>query len=408
MNTEGKPPEEASPSPESELNLPSSVTCLKKEDGETAYVIGTAHVSAKSIEDVEDVIGAVSPEAVVVELCQSRHDALSDPNRWKNMDVSKVVRQGKGMLLLVNLLLSSFQRKMGEEMGVKPGAEMMRAVELAKESGSRLELGDRDVQVTLARTWGGLGFWQRLKLMGSFVDSAFGTEEKIDEEELEKLKEGDVLNEMLEDMGRTFPAIRERLITERDLWLMDSVYRCPGKNVVAVVGAGHVPGMKEHWGEEIDRVALCEKPTSSFGWTLFKWGFPIVIILSLAWGVYHNDSGWEAVKIWFMANGVLSAVGALLALAHPLSILAAFVAAPFTSLVPTVGAGMVTGLVEAIVRKPKVEDCEDLAEDSGSLKGWYRNRITRVLLVVTLSTLGSALGTYLGAYGVFNIIGGSS
>ena len=407
MSSSAEPTGGFTPNSDQAIELPSSVTVFKKEDGESAYVIGTAHVSAKSIEDVEKVVDLVNPEVVVVELCQSRYDALSDPNRWKSMDVSKVVRQGKGMLLLVNLLLSSFQRKMGEEVGVKPGAEMMKAVELAKERGARLELGDRDVQVTLGRTWGGLGFWHKLKLMGSLFDSAFGVEEKMNEEELERLKEGDVLNEMLEDMGRTFPSIRERLIFERDLWLMDSVYRCSGKNVVAVVGAGHVPGMKEHWGEEIDRNQLCEKPKSNLGWTIFKWGFPLVIILSLAWGLYSNESGWEAVKIWFMANGVLSAAGALVALGHPLSILAAFVAAPFTSLVPTVGAGMVTGLVEAILRKPKVQDCETLAEDSGSLKGWYRNRITRVLLVMTLSSLGSALGTYLGAYGVFNIIGGT-
>jgi pheromone shutdown-related protein TraB len=408
LSTEPVTSEENQDSKESGLELPPSVTCLQKEDGETAYIIGTAHISAKSIEDVENVIAAVKPEAVVVELCQARYDSLSDPNRWKKMDVSKVVRQGKGMLLLVNLLLSSYQRKMGEEMGVKPGAEMMKAVELARETGAQLELGDRDVQVTLGRTWGGLGFWQRLKLMGSFFDSAFGVEEKLEEEELERLKEGDVLNEMLEDMGKSFPTIRERLISERDLWLMDSVYRCPGQNVVAVVGAGHVPGMKEHWGKEIDRAALCEKPKPGMGWTIFKWGFPLLIIVSLIWAFVNHDSGWEAVQVWFMANGLLSALGALIALGHPLSILAAFVAAPITSLVPTVGAGMVTGLVEAMVRKPKVEDCETLADDSGSLKGWYGNRITRVLLVVTLSTLGSAIGTYLGAYGVFNILGASS
>jgi len=392
----------------SDPHWPPSVTCLEKADGGKAYLVGTAHISNKSIEDVEKVIEMVDPDAVVVELCQSRYEALSNPDRWKSMDVSKVVREGKGMLLLVNLLLASFQRKMGEEIGVKPGSEMMKAVELAKARGARLELGDRDVQVTLGRTWGGLGLWQRLKLMGSLLDSAFGVEEKMSEEELERLKEGDVLSEMLEDLGRNFPTIRERLISERDLWLMDSVYRCPGRKVVAVVGAGHVPGIKQHWGEVIDRVALSEKPKPGLGWTLFKWVVPLSIIASLAWAFFAHDTGWEAVQIWFLSTGVLSAIGALLALGHPLSILASFLAAPITTLLPTVGAGMVSGLVEAIFRKPKVADCERLSVDSGSLKGWYRNRITRVLLVMTLSSLGAALGTWLGAYGIYSIVGGAS
>lgn len=388
-------------------DLPSTVTVLKKGDA-VCYVVGTAHVSSQSVVDVEEVIAKVKPDTVVVELCEARFESMSNPDRWKEMDVFKVVREGRGMLLVMNLMLSSFQRKIGDKLGVKPGAEMMRAVELSQEHGSEMILGDRNVQVTLKRTWGGLGFWEKMKLMGSILGSTFsGDDDEVDEAELEKLKEGDVLSEMLEDVGRAYPAVKNRLIDERDLWLMNSVYEAPGQKIVAVVGAGHVPGMVKHWGESIDRNALMELPKPN-GWVgkAFKWGVPLIILVAFAFGFAKSEAGWDAVSLWFLANGILSALGAAVALAHPLTILAAFVAAPFTSLNPTIAAGWVSGLVEAFLRKPKVQDCETLGEDAMSLKGWYNNRITRVLLVVVLSNFGSMLGTWIGAFGVFKVIGG--
>ena len=389
------------------MTLPSAVTRLEKGDS-VYYVIGTAHVSASSVTDVEDVIEKIRPETVVVELCESRFEAMSNPDRWKKMDIYKVVKEGKGMLLVVNLLLSSFQRKIGDKLGVKPGAEMMRAITLAEDQGANMVLGDRDVQITLKRTWGGLGFWEKTKLFGSILGSTFsGGEEEVDEAELEKLKESDVLSGLLEDVGKAYPAVKQRLIDERDLWLMDSIYRAEGKTVVAVVGAGHVPGIVKHWGTTIDRAELSSIPEKK-NWLgpLIKWGVPSIMIAAFIFGFAKSDAGWDAVSIWFLANGILSGLGAAIALAHPLTILAAFVAAPFTSLNPTIAAGWVSGLVEALLRKPKVEDCEALGEDTTTLKGWYRNRITRVLLVVVLSNFGSMLGTWIGALGVFKAIGG--
>jgi pheromone shutdown-related protein TraB len=389
-----------------EEKLPKAVTILERGDSRI-YVLGTAHVSSSSVQDVEEVVRVVQPDVIVVELCESRFEAMSNPDRWKKMDVFKVVREGKGMLLLVNLLLSSFQRRIGDQLGVKPGAEMMRAVELAKESGAEMVLGDRDVQVTLKRTWAGLGAWEKIKLLSSLFGSVFVGDEEVDEAELEKLKEGDVLSSMLEEVGQSYPAIKRRLIDERDLWLMNSAYSAPGDRVVVVVGAGHVPGMVKHWGDPVDTDDLVgvESKKKWLG-PMIKWGIPLVICLFFVYGFAKSDSGWEAVSIWFLANGILSAIGAALAMGHPLTVLSAFVAAPFTSLNPAVAAGWVSGLTEAFLRKPTVEDCERLGEDCMALKGWYSNRITRVLLVVVLSNFGSMLGTWIGAIGVFKTIGG--
>ncbi len=388
------------------MDLPESVTVLRRGD-DKCYVLGTAHVSSQSVEDVESLIEAVDPDAVVVELCDARYESLSNPDKWKQMDIFKVIREGRGMLLVANLMLSSFQRRIGAQLGVKPGAEMVKAIELSEHKGVDFVLGDRNVQITLKRTWSGLSMWEKMKLLSSLFGSTFsGGSEKIDESELEGLKKKDVLHELLEDVGTSFPTIKERLIHERDLWLMSSIYNCPGRSVVAVVGAGHVPGITEHWGEAVNRQELNQSPSNSSPFSLiFKWGIPLVICLVFVYGFTSSDKGWDAIGLWFLANGVLSGVGAAAALGHPLTVLAAFVAAPFTSLNPMIAAGWVSGLTEAFVRKPKVSDCEGLMEATSSLKGWYGNRITRVLLVVILSNVGSMLGTWIGALGVVKIIG---
>ena len=399
-------PVSAEPSTTSgDLNLPKSVTVLQN-NGALYYLIGTAHVSAKSVQDVEEVIAKVQPDTIVVELCEARYEAMSNPDRWKKMDVIKVVREGRGMLLMANIMLSAFQRRIGDKIGVKPGAEMMRAVELAQQHQARMILGDRNVQVTLKRTWGGLGVWEKMKLMSTLLVSTLGGDEEVSESDLEKLKEGDVLSEVLAEVGKAYPAVKARLIDERDLWLMDSVYSAPGQKVVAVVGAGHVPGMVAHWGEKIDKIQLSETPQAKNIWlNLFKWGVPSLIVLSFVYAFAKGNVGWDAVGIWCLASGSMAGLGALCALGHPLSILSAIVAAPYTTLNPLVAAGMVSGTVEALLRKPKVSDCESLAEDTLSLKGWYKNRITRVLLVFGLTNLGAALGTYLGVFGIFKVLG---
>lgn len=387
---------------QNEVSLPETVTVLKNGE-KTCYVIGTAHVSQKSVEDVENVINTIEPDSVVVELCASRHETLNNPDRWNNMNVFEVIKSGKSMFLLANLILSSFQKKVGEKMGVKPGSEMVKAIECAKEKKAELILGDRDVQTTLKRTWAGFKTFEKMKISFQMMSSVFvGVDVK--EDELERMKEKDMLHEMLEDLGKSYPVVKERLIHERDLFLMHSIYNSPGDKVVAVVGAGHVPGIEQHWGDSVNLQEITEIPKPGSTGKIIKWAIPILIIIAFIYGFYSKDVGWDLVKIWVLVNGVLSALGALCALAHPITIATAFVAAPLTSLNPLVAAGWVSGLMEAFIRKPTVSDCHDLQNDISSLKGFYKNRITRVLLVVALSNFGSMLGTWIAAAGIVKIL----
>ena len=388
----------SSPVNKTSSELPKTVTKLEKENCEY-YVIGTAHVSDKSVEDVRQTLDIVNPDTVVIELCDSRYESITQKNRWKNMDIFKVIKEGKGMLLISSLLLSSFQKKMGEKLGVQPGAEMVEAANIANQNNQELVLGDRDVQVTLKRVWRGLGFFEKMRLSSSMMASLFVSED-VDKGQLEKMKEDDVLNEMLEDIGKSFPVIKERLIHERDLWLMDSIYQAPGRKVVAVVGAGHVPGIVEHWGKDIDKSELGRIPEPSLYSKALPWLIPLFMIASIAVGFFRYDKGWELIWIWVLANGIPCAIGTLIALGHPITIVASFFAAPITSLSPLIGAGIIAALVEAYVRKPTVSDCESLSFDTIDLKGWYNNRITRTLIVMGLSTIGSAIGTYYGAFAI--------
>lgn len=384
------------PSPSSNDSLPDSTTRIESED-KTIIIIGTAHVSQKSVDDVVKTIDLIQPDDVVIELCQARFEALENPDRWKNTNVYNIVKEGKSMLLLSNLLLSSFQKKIGEKLGVKPGAEMLIAIEKARECNANIVLGDRNVQTTLKRTWSGLGMLEKSKLMMTMVQSLF-TKQDIDEAQLDQLKDKDTLTEVLKEIGKFYPSISDHLINERDLFLMNSIIQSKGPKVVAVVGAGHVPGIKEHWGEKVDIDELNRIPPPSKWLKGLKWAFPVFIIgVFIMFFFRGNDVGWDVLKKWFLYNGILAGLGAILALGHPLTIISALLAAPFTSLNPLIAAGWVSGLVEAIIRKPKVSDCHSLQNDVITIRGFYKNRITRVLLIVALTNLGSALGTWLAA-----------
>ena len=385
-----------------QIELPDSVTHIN-DDGIDYYIIGTAHVSQVSVDDVKNVIEIIQPDTVVVELCEARHEAINNPNKWESMNIFEVIKSGKGMFLMANLLLTSFQKKIGNKFGVKPGSEMIEAIKLAKQNGIELVLGDRNIQTTLKRTWAGFSFWQKLQISSSMLSSAFiGVD--IKEDELENLKQKDVLTDVLNDLGKSYPVIRERLIHERDLFLMNSIAHCEGQKIVAVVGAGHVPGIKEHWKEEVDIEEISKIPPPSQTGKIIKWSIPALIIALFIYGFYKEELGWELIQIWVYVNGTLSALGALIALAHPITIITAFIAAPITSLNPLIGAGYVTGLLEAYLRKPKVSDFHGLQDDILSIKGVYKNRISRILLVFILSSLGSALGTWIAALGILKTI----
>ena len=373
--------------------------------GKRIVLVGTAHISASSVREVQEVLERERPDTVCVELCASRLSALRDPDSWQRMDIFKVIREGKTFLLLANLMMSSFQRKLGAQLGVQPGAEMLEAVRIAEAQGAELVLADRDVRTTLQRTWRKLGFWSRIKILGQLLVGMVSREE-IEESEIEKLKQEDALAEAMEGLASQSPVVKQVLIDERDQFLAERIRQAPGSQIVAIVGAGHLGGIQQELTHSHDLDALNDLPLpGKLGRTL-KWGIPGVIIGLILYGFLTVDAdvSLEMVQRWFLINGILSALGSALVLAHPLTILSAFVAAPFTSLNPMIAAGWVAGLVEAFLRKPQVHDFAALSDDILTLGGFWRNKITRILLVVVFANLGSSIGTLLGGFAIASLL----
>lgn len=389
--------------------LPSSVTVLEKGDT-TYYVIGTAHVSERSTQEVREVIAQVKPDVVCVELDKGRHDALTKDSAFRDLDIFKVIREGKTLYLLGHLALSSYQRKMGAALGVKPGAEMLAAMEAAREVGASVALVDRDINITLKRTWASVGLWKRSQMLASLVvgfDDGDGKGEPVTAETIEQLKEPKALSEMLAELSRALPEVKRPLIDERDQYLMSGVEQAgtEARKVVAVVGAAHVPGMQTYFGKPVDRAALDQPPKPGLGWTLLKWLVPALIIGLFVWGSFRFDTSklGHMAMAWIAPTSGLAALFTLLAGGKLLTIGTALIMAPICALHPLLGTAMFTGVVEAWLRRPTVRDCEKLATDVESIKGFWRNPVTRILIVATASGLGTALGMWIGVAWVATI-----
>lgn len=357
-------------------------------------VVGTAHVSKESAALVETVIHEEAPDTVCVELCQARYQSLLQRDQWQDMDIIKVIKEKKAFLLLSNILLASFQKRLAKKFDIKPGQEMIQAVETAEATGAGVHLADREIRITLSRAWRVMTAWDKMKLLFQLLMSA-GEVDDISEDDIERLKQEDMLASILADVEKSHPVLREILIDERDRYLAEKIRTAPGKKIVAVVGAGHVPGIKKYWDSDIDLAALESLPPKGRFSGLLKWIVPGIIFVLFGLGFFYGgkDAGADMIKWWLLANGVLAGIGAIVALAHPVTILSAVLAAPLTSLNPMVAAGWVSGLVEAYFRKPKVKDFENLPEDILSARGFWKNHITRILLVVVLTNVGSAVGT---------------
>ncbi|MFP4429370.1 MAG: TraB/GumN family protein [Desulfovermiculus sp.] len=374
-------------------NLPSSVTTVDVH-GKTVHIVGTAHVSQASVDDVRRTISMTQPDTVCVELCPSRFQAMTQPDDWKKMDIYRVVKEKKSLFLLIQLILSAFYRSIAKQLGVQPGAEMLAAVNVAKEQGAGLILADRDVNITLKRVWGYLSWWHKLKMLFHLLTSLI-LPHNVDEASIEDLKDKDQLEVVMDQMARSYPQVKKRLIDERDLYLAHSVQNAPGRVVVAVVGAGHVPGMVNALPTRIDTASLLELPPASMWPRILKWAIPIIILGLLLYGLIQGpEHSVQSISIWVLVNGVFSALAVSLALAHPITIASTFVAAPLTSLNPTIAAGWVAGLVQAWVKKPTVADLEGLPGALGSVRSFWLNPVCRILLVVVLANLGSSLGTF--------------
>ncbi|SDL69047.1 TraB/GumN family protein [Sediminibacillus halophilus] len=379
-----------------------NITRVQVNDKEI-ILIGTAHVSKHSAEQVKEVIEAEQPDAVCIELDEQRYQSISEGSKWTDTNIFHIIKEKKATLLLMNLAISSFQKRMAKQFGINAGQEMIQGIESAKEVGAELVLADRNIQTTFSRIWHGVGFWGKAKLMMQVVYSIFSNE-SITEEELEKMKSQDMLDSMLNDFTENFPRLKVPLIDERDQYLSQKIKEAPGKKVVAVLGAAHVPGITKEIHKDHDLNQLRKQPPKSKLPKLIGWMIPILIIALIAYTFYANPSaGAQQTISWVLWNGSFSALGTALALGHPLAILTAFVAAPITSLNPLIAAGWFAGFAQALIRKPKVSDFETLSEDVLHVKGFWNNKVTRILLIIVLANIGSSLGTVIGGADVIRL-----
>jgi pheromone shutdown-related protein TraB len=365
-------------------------------EGREIILIGTAHVSRASVEEVKTLIETEKPDTVCIELCQARYQAMIETDRWKNTDIAKIIRERKAPLLLANLIMSSYQKKLAKKFDIQPGQEMKQAVASAETVGAEICLADRDLQITMLRLWRSTNFWGKLKLFFQFMLGMM-MDEELTEEEMEKMKNKDMLSAALDELSTAFPQLKSIVIDERDRYLSQKIKTAPGTKIVAVLGAGHLPGIMEEIYHDHDLEQLMEvKPAPPIN-KIIAWSIPVLIIalIVMTFSV-DRATGIEQIVTWILWNGSLGLLGAIIALAHPLAMLTALLAAPISSLSPLLAAGWFAGLTEALVRKPSVNDFESLAEDIHTVKGFWRNKVTRILLVVVFVNLGSTVGTVIG------------
>lgn len=398
------PEQEGASGASGERDYPASQVHVLDIDGREFILVGTAHVSRESADLVRRVIEREKPDRVCVELDAQRYQALTQKQRWEGLDIKAVIRNKQLSTLMVNLMLSAYQKKLGLKLGVMPGTELLEATRAADENGIPISLCDRDVRVTLRRAWRATPFWKKTLLLSAILTSVFD-EKGVTEEQIEDMLQGDVLSELMKELGEAMPALKRVLIDERDMFLTQKMREGEGERIVAVVGAGHLEGIKraltEH--QSVDLEAINTIPPVSKVWKWIGWGVPAAILGSIAyigWSKGPEAAGDNAVY-WILANGVPCAIGAALALAHPLTIVAAFVSAPITSLTPVIGAAYVTAFVQAWVRPPVVKEFQTVGEDIGTLRRWWQNKLLRVFLAFLLPGLGSMLGSVVGGIEIF-------
>jgi pheromone shutdown-related protein TraB len=326
---------------------------------------------------------------------------LSQRKKWVTLNLKEIICKKQLSTLLVNLVMASYQKKLGDQLGVIPGTELLEATKTAEENNIPVALCDRDVRVTLRRAWKSTSFFRKNYLVASLLASLFDQTE-VSEEKLAKIKETDVLSELMAELGATLPELKQVLIDERDTFLSEKIKEAQGQKIVAVVGAGHVAGIKKALLEDRSQqmAAINTIPPVSKVWKIVGWAIPAAIVGSLVAIAFRKGGAVAGDNLiyWILANGIPSSIGAMLALAHPLTIIGAFIAAPITSLTPVIGAGYVTAFLQVLLKPPVVHEFETALEDMGSFTGWWRNKLLRVFLVFLLPGIGSMIGTYIGGY----------
>lgn len=383
-------------------------------DNKQIILLGTAHVSEQSVLEVDACIEQYSPDVVCVELDDERYASIKDNTKWKNTNIYEIIKQKKGMLLLANIILASYQRKIGAQLGISAGAEMLRAIKSAEEHNIKLELIDRNVKITFGRIWNSLKFGEKFKLLISLVMSLFD-ETKITEKDLEEIKQQDFIASALSEMGSEFSGVKKVLVDERDTYMAQKLMSSQGEVILAVIGAAHVNGIikninaaqvkaemqtsdeskpSDDTNTAVDISALEKVPEKKKIGKIISWSIPVIIIVLIALTFKQDVSiGLKQVLWWYIITGTCSAIGVLLALGHPLSMLTAFIMAPIAVLNPLLATGWFAGLMEAYIKKPVVNDFDKLYEDVETLKGFWSNKITKILLVTAFANLGTIAGT---------------
>jgi pheromone shutdown-related protein TraB len=379
---------------------PEDVHLIEYHD-RTILLVGTAHISQESVALVRKIIQQEQPDGVCIELDEKRYQALTEKKRWQALDLKQIIKDKQLSTLMVNLLMASYQKKLGAKLGVKPGAELLAAAQSATEQNIPIALCDRDVRITLRRAWNSTSLFKKGYLLATLFASLFN-ETEISEEKIAELKQKDVLSELMGEMGEILPNVKKVLIDERDIYLSERIKATTGQRLVAVVGAGHIAGIQKQF--PIDNSGMLADittiPPIAKGWKIAGWSFPLLVIGSIIGiGLQKGEAVAEAsILYWILAHSIPSAIGGMIALAHPLTILSALVVAPFTSLTPVIKAGYVAAFIQIMMAPPLVKEFETVGDDMGTIFGWWKNKLLRVFLVFILTSLGSSLGTYISGY----------
>jgi len=384
-----------------------------QRDGVEYVVLGTAHVSRSSMEAVDALLASEHFDAVAVELCDSRAQSMRDPEAFRQLDLFKVIRQGKAGMVAASLVLSTFQKRLADQSGIQPGAEMKAAMDGAEQRGLPLWLIDREVGTTLKRAWRSVGFWQRFGLLGGLLASVFDRED-IEQGEIEKLKQGDLLESAFSEFASGSKPLYDSLIGERDAFmaarLREEAARptmVENRRVLVVIGAGHLKGLcallREQQGDPAGKIAELAATPPKARWP--KWlaaALVLLVFAAIAWAFHQNTAlGTQALRDWVLFTGGFAALGAVAAGAHPLSILAAFIAAPIKPFRPGIPAGGISAMAEAWVRRPRVADFDTLRDDIVHWSGWWKNRVARTLLNFFLVSVGTIIGEYSAGIHIF-------
>lgn len=366
------------------------------DDDRELYLIGTAHVSLQSVELVEKTINEINPDTICIELDDKRYNSIMNKQKYEDLDIVKIIREKQLFFFIGQFIMASYQKKIAEKTGSLPGMEFKKAIELGEEKGAVMVMADRNIGTTLKRAFRLTPFWDKMKFLGSLFAADDDDFEDLD---IEQLKEHDAIERIVGSFEDELPVTKEVLIDERDRYLASKICENLGEVTVAVVGAGHVPGMLKQFDAPLTPEAREEiefiPPPSKAG-KILPWIIPAIVIGAFVWGFSsgRRDVAQDAIIYWVLANGILTSLGCIIALAHPLTILSGFIAAPITSLNPTIGAGFVTGIVQTFVSKPTLSDFEEIQNSKFTIKLLWKNRIFRIFMVFFLSSIGSSVGTF--------------